>query len=60
MLLSLDPLDAKSILASRIVTTKMSLWSTWLTLLEGHVTLDLRVMSSSPMLGVEITSINKT
>ena len=38
---------------------KNSTDGTWLALLEEHETLDLEVMSSSPMLGVEITYMNK-
>ena len=32
-----------------------TIWGTWLAQLEDRATLDLRVMSLSPMLGVEIT-----
>lgn len=33
----------------------MSAWGAWLVQLTVHVTLDLRVMSLSPTLGIEIT-----
>ena len=29
-------------------------WGAWLAQSEEHVTLDLRIMSSSPMLGIEV------
>ena len=35
----------------------MSLWGAWLAQLVELVTLDLRIINSSPMLGVEITEI---
>ena len=31
------------------------LWGTWLAQLEEHMTLDFKVVSSSPILGVEIS-----
>ena len=34
---------------------KIYFWGTWLAQSEEYVALDLEVMSSSPMLGVEIT-----
>ena len=34
---------------------KIIWWGTWLAQSEEHMSLDLRVVSSSPMLGVEIT-----
>ena len=38
---------------------KNGMRGTWLPCSEEHATLDLRVMNSSPMLGVEITETNK-
>ena len=34
---------------------KTQSWGTWLALSVEHVTLDLGVLSSSPMLGIELT-----
>ena len=36
---------------------KATTWGRWLAQLEGHVTLDLGVVSSSPMSDAEITEI---
>ena len=41
-------------------TLKMVFWGTWLTQLEEHATLDLGVVSLSPMMGVEIFEIKQT
>ena len=38
---------------------KIYSWGTWLAQSEEHVALDLRVMSSCPTVGVEITYVNK-
>jgi len=38
-----------------VVTTNQKPWGTWLTQLVEHASLDHRVLSSSPMLGTEIT-----
>ena len=40
-------------------TLKMVFWGTWLTQLEEHATLDLGVVSSSPMMGAEIFEIKQ-
>ena len=38
-----------------VINKNYFLWGAWLALSEEHATLDLRIMSLSPMLGVEIT-----
>jgi len=34
---------------------RYKIWGTWLSQLVEHMTLDLRIMSSGPTLGIEIT-----
>jgi len=44
------------IIEPKPVLTNIESWGAWLAQLVEHATLDLRVVNSSPMLSIEITS----